>query len=64
MGIIEGSKVSKTNRILLCLAILLVDIFVFFLPLTALFLIYIIIFNPSWFRKYLDSLVSQPGDIP
>ena len=64
MGIIEGSKVSKINRILISLAILLVDIFVFFLPLTTFFLIYILFFNPSWFRKILDSLDRQPDDIP
>jgi hypothetical protein len=29
---------------------------VFFLPLTAFFLIYILMFNPPWFRKFLDRL--------
>ena len=47
---------SMTNRILLCLGILALDLIVFFLPLTALFLIYILIFNPPWFRGFLDSL--------
>jgi hypothetical protein len=31
---------------------------VFFLPLTAFFLIYILMFNPSWFREFLDRLDS------
>ena len=44
------------NRILLCVGILLVDLVVFFLPLTAIFLIYIVIFNPPWFRKFLNDL--------
>ncbi len=45
-----------TNRIILSIAILLVDLGVFFLPLTAFFLIYILLFNPAWFREFLDSL--------
>jgi hypothetical protein len=44
------------NRILIGVGILLVDLVVFFLPLTAIFLIYIVIFNPPWFRKFLDDL--------
>ncbi len=47
---------SLTNRILLSLGILAVDLVVFFLPLTALFLIYILIYNPPWFREFLDRL--------
>ena len=44
------------NRILIGVGILLVDLIVFFLPLTAIFLIYIVIFNPPWFRKFLNDL--------
>ena len=44
------------NRILIGIGILLVDLIVFFLPLTAFFLIYIVIFNPPWFRKFLNDL--------
>lgn len=44
------------KRILISIGILLVDLFVFFLPLTALFLIYILIFNPPWFRDVLNTL--------
>lgn len=47
---------SMTNRILICLGILVVDSVTFFLPLTALFLIYIILYNPPWFREFLRSL--------
>ena len=49
------------KRILLSAGILLVDLFVFFLPLTALFLIYIIVFNPAWFRDFLNDL-DQPAE--
>jgi hypothetical protein len=49
---------NMANRILLSIAILLVDLGVFFLPLTAFFLIYILVFNPPWFREFLDRLDS------
>ncbi|MGD8227480.1 MAG: hypothetical protein PVH82_20280 [Desulfobacteraceae bacterium] len=51
---------SMTNRILISLGILLVDLGVFFLPLTALFLIYILLYNPPWFRGFLDNLDKSP----
>ena len=51
---------SMTNRILLSLAILLVDLGIFFLPLTALFLIYILFYNPPWFRGFLENLDKSP----
>lgn len=47
---------SMVTRILLSLAILAVDLVVFFLPLTALFLIYILLANPPWFREFLEGL--------
>jgi hypothetical protein len=47
---------NMTQRVLLSLGILLVDALVFFLPLTALFLIYIMICNPPWFREFLNNL--------
>jgi hypothetical protein len=54
---------SMTNRILICLGILVVDLGIFFLPLTALFLIYIILYNPPWFREFLKGLNKQPDQI-
>lgn len=47
---------SKKQRILICVFILLVDLAVFFLPLTAIFLVYIILENPPWFREFLQQL--------
>ena len=44
------------QRILLSVGILLIDLVVFFLPLTALFLVYIILVNPVWFREFLQKL--------
>ena len=47
---------SITHRILICIGILLLDLTVFFLPLSALFLVYILLVNPSWFRQYLQKI--------
>ncbi len=47
---------NMAKRILLGLGILLVDLAVFFFPLTAVFLIYILIVNPPWFREFLNNL--------
>lgn len=47
---------NMTQRILLSLGILIIDLAVFFLPLTAFFLIYILIANPPWFRDFLNNL--------
>jgi hypothetical protein len=47
---------GKTKRLLLSLGILLVDLVIFYLPLTALFLIYILMFNPPWFRDFLNHM--------
>ena len=52
---------SMTFRLLICAGILLVDLAVFFLPLTALFLIYILLANPPWFRDFLAGLDRPKG---
>ena len=47
---------DMTKRILISAGILLVDLIIFFFPLTAVFLAYILLFNPPWFREFLDNL--------
>ncbi len=47
---------NMTYRVLICIGILLIDLVVFYLPLTAFFLIYILTVNPPWFREYLQKL--------
>ena len=47
---------KMTKRIILAAGILLIDLFMFYLPLTALFLSYILIFNPPWFRDFLNNI--------
>ena len=50
----------KTQRIALAVAIVLLDSLVFFLPLGAVFLAYVLIANPPWFRRVLDQ-AAKPG---
>ena len=50
------------KRILLSAGVLVVDLGVVILPLTALFLIYIFIWNPPWFRDFLNRLDRNPQD--
>lgn len=47
---------TKKQRTLLCVGILLLDLAVFFLPLSAIFLVYVILENPPWFREFLQQL--------
>lgn len=47
---------NMTHRVLICIGILLIDLVVFFLPLTAFFIVYILLVNPPWFREYLQKL--------
>lgn len=56
IAIIGEQIVSMVQRILICLGILLAELVLFFLPLAAFFLIYIILFNPPWFREFLNNL--------
>ncbi|MBW2066846.1 MAG: hypothetical protein JRJ03_18205 [Deltaproteobacteria bacterium] len=44
------------KRILLGIGVLIIDLAIFFLPLTAIFLAYIFIYNPPWFREFLNNL--------
>jgi hypothetical protein len=45
-----------TKRIGLAIGILALDAVLFFLPMTAIFLAYILIFNPPWFRQFINRL--------
>jgi uncharacterized membrane protein len=52
----KESSMSRQKRILLALGIILVDLVVFFVPLTAFFLAYVIVYNPPWARDFLEGL--------
>jgi hypothetical protein len=47
---------SMINRVLLALGVVALDFAVFFVPLTAVFMAYILIYNPPWFREFLNAL--------
>jgi len=49
---------SMTNRVLLALGVVALDLAVFFVPLTAVFMAYVLVYNPRWFREFLDTLDS------
>jgi hypothetical protein len=40
---------------------MLLDLVIFFLPLTAFFLAYVIIYNPLWVKKFFGALDKQVG---
>lgn len=50
-----------TQRVLVAVGLLVVDIVVFFLPLTAVFLAYVLVFNPPWFREFMNNLDGPPA---
>jgi len=47
---------TQLQRVLLAAGIVIVDAVVFFLPLASLFLAYVILANPPWFRDFLATL--------
>jgi hypothetical protein len=47
---------KMSYRVLLALGVIVLDLAVFFVPLTAFFLAYIFIYNPPWFREFINSL--------
>jgi len=53
---------SLQKRLLLASGIILFDLAIFFLPLTAFFLAYVVIYNPLWVREFLEGLDKQVGN--
>jgi len=47
---------SQANRILLVVILLLVDLLIFMLPVSALFASYVILARPPWFRDWVNEL--------
>jgi len=50
---------TRQMKFLLAFGIIVLDMVVFFLPLTAFFLAYIIIYNPPWAKDFLDRLGNE-----
>ncbi|EFK96397.1 hypothetical protein LDC_1577 [sediment metagenome] len=53
---------SMLNRVLLALGVVALDLAVFFVPLTAVFLAYVLVYNPPWFREFLSTLDAGTGE--
>jgi hypothetical protein len=47
---------TMNQRLLLAVAIILVDIVAFALPLTGFFAAYVLLARPPWFRDWVDEL--------
>lgn len=47
---------SITSRMLIAAGIIVLDGILFFLPLCAVFLAYVLLVNPPWFRGFLSDL--------
>lgn len=52
---------SLTDRALLAVTILLLDLVVFFLPLTGLAAAYLLLARPPWFKEWVLRLYADPG---
>ena len=52
---------SMQKRLLLALGIVLIDLVIFFLPLTSFFLAYVIIYNPPWVKDFIAVLDNKNG---
>jgi len=50
------SIMNMKKRLLISVGILGIDLVFFFFPLSAVFLAYIILCNPRWFRDFLNNL--------
>jgi len=51
---------TQSERLILAIVIVLADTVIFFLPLAALFIAYVILVNPPWVRAFIDRL-DGPG---
>lgn len=51
---------TMTQRVILAVGILAVDLVVFFLPLTGIFLAYVLVYNPPWFKAFMRTLDRPP----
>jgi len=50
---------SITARVLIALGILFVDLVVFFVPLTACFVAYVLVARPDFFKAVVDEVYSD-----
>jgi hypothetical protein len=48
-----------SDRWLIAIALVLIDLFIFVLPLTSLFAAWVLIGRPTWFKRWVDELYSS-----
>ncbi len=48
-----------SDRWLIAIALVLIDLFIFVAPLTGLFAAWVLIARPAWFRRWVDELYSS-----
>jgi hypothetical protein len=47
---------KEARELLLGIAIFFVDMAIFFIPICALLLAYVVIFKPIWFKNFIDEI--------
>lgn len=53
---------STSERVVLAVTIVLVDVLVFVVPVTSLFAAWVLLARPSWFREWVERLYG--GEAP
>lgn len=48
-----------TDRWILAITLVVIDIAIFVIPLTGLFAAYILLARPVWFRRWIEDLYSE-----
>jgi len=52
---------STSERAVLAVTIILVDVLVFVVPVTGLFAAWVLLARPPWFREWVERLYSRQG---
>ena len=50
---------TQADRILLAVALIAIDLLVFFLPLTGLLVAYVLVVRPPWFKRWITTLYGE-----
>lgn len=50
------SPMKTSERVLLAVTVVLVDVAIFFVPVAAVVAAYVILARPPWFRRWVDEL--------
>jgi len=54
------AAMTATERALLAVAVVLVDVLLFALPLTGIFAAYVLLARPPWFRRWFLEMYDAP----